>query len=217
MAALKIQNHSKTNVQILSIGCSNESNLQSLSGTLSQCRIRIPELHPFVRVIPYRSILNLFIHGEIDVLVGFQDDIPIRDGVVYQELASVPICCAVPRDHPLARKKELSEAELLSENIILCNSYEIPTKAANIQNRLGNKFLPDSSYYCENLQVMLSLVKAGYGFAILPDRASMDPGLVFIPLAGYPPMSYGIFHKHASKNPLLKKFLSIVKPLNQES
>lgn len=210
IASLKIQNHTKTNVQIISIGCSNESNLLALSGTLHQCRLQIPELHPFIRIIPFRAILNLFIHGEIDILFGFKDDIPMRDGVIYKELARMPVCCAVPSGHPFSSKNEIYKEELFSENIIICNSYEIPSKAAGIQNRLENRFLPDCAYYCENLQVMLSLVRAGYGFAVLPDKSSVDPGITYIPLAGQNPISYGIFYKNTSKNPLIKKFLSIV-------
>lgn len=210
IASIKIQNHTKSNVQILSIGCSNESNLISLSKILYQCRLQLPELHPFVRVIPYRSILNLFIHGEIDILFGFKDDIPMRDGVIYKELTRIPICCAVPSNHPYSRKKELSEKELLSENIIICNSYEIPSQVANIQNRLENKFLPDSTYYCENLQVMLSLIRAGYGCAVLPDGASVDSQITYVPLSENTLISYGIFYKKTLKTPLIKNFISMV-------
>lgn len=210
IASLKIHNHTKSNIQVISIGCSNESNLIHLSALLHQCRLQIPELHPFVRVIPYRSILNLFIHGEIDVLFGFKDDIPVRDGVIYKELIRIPICCVVPSVHPYSQKDMITEADMLSENIIICNSYEIPSKAANIQNHLENKFLPDCAYYCENLQVMLALVKAGYGFAILPDKASVDSDLTFVPLSGYDPISYRIFYKSPCKNPLIKKLISIV-------
>lgn len=211
IAALKIQNHTQANIQIISIGCSNESHLIPLSSILEQCRQQLPELHPFIRVIPYRSILNLFIHGEIDVLFGFKDDIPMRNGVVYKELAKIPICCVLPDNHPYSHKKMIHENELLSENMIICNSFEIPSKVANVQNHLENKFLPGSSYYCENLQVMLTLVKAGYGFAILPDKASMDSAFTFIPLSEYPSISYGIFYMEDAQNPMIRKFISIVR------
>lgn len=210
LASLKIQNHTKSNIQIISIGCSNESNLISLSRILDQCRLKIPELHPFVRVIPSRSILNLFIHGEIDVLFGFKDDIPIRDGIVYKELTRIPLCCVLPESHPYSGKQEVNEEELLSENIIVCNSYELPAKAAEIQNRLENRFFPESTYHCENMQVMLCLVKAGYGFALLPDGASIDPQITFIPLSGQAPISYGIFYKKSCRVSLIKKFISVV-------
>ncbi|MDO4305532.1 MAG: LysR family transcriptional regulator [Eubacteriales bacterium] len=210
IAALKIQNHTKANVQIITIGCSSESNLIYLSRLLYQCRLQIPEIHPFVRVIPSRSILNLFIHGDIHVLFGFQDDIPVQEGVIYKELIRIPICCAIRSDHPFAKKEEISESELLSENIIICNSYEIPSNVASIQNRLENQHLPCSVYYCESIQVMLSLVKAGYGLALLPDGASVDAEITYVPLSGYAPLSNGIFYKKGAKNSLVKKFTSIV-------
>lgn len=210
MASLKIHNHAKSNIQILSIACNNESNLIYLSKVLHKCRLQFPELHPFLRVIPHRSILNLFIHGEIDILFGFQDDVPMRNGIIYKELTKIPICCALPTGHPYSNNKELDEKELFSESIIICNSYEIPSKTASIQNRLEHQFLPESTYYCENLQVMLSFIRAGYGFAILPNGASVDSEITYIPLSGYKPLSYGIFYKNTAKNSLLKKFISAI-------
>lgn len=210
MASLKVHNHEKSNVQIISIACSNEANLIHLSGPLSICRQQMPELHPFFRIIPHRSIVNLFIHGDIDVLFGFKDDIPIRNGIVYKELNKIRICCAVPSEHPFAQKKEVYERELYSENIIICNSYEIPSNVANIQNRLENQFLPESTYYCENLQVMLSFIRAGYGFAVLPEGTSIDPEITYVPLSGSSPISHGVFYKKAPKNPLVNKFISTV-------
>lgn len=210
IASLKIHKHAESHIQIISIACNNESHLIHLSKALYQCRLQMPELHPFLRVIPHRSILNLFLHGEIDILFGFQDDVPMRDGIIYRELTKIPVCCAISTEHPYANKEEINEKELLAENLIICNSYEIPSKAAIIQSRLECQFLPDSTYYCENLQVMLSLIRAGYGFAILPNGASVDSGITYIPLSGMNPLSYGIFYKNTPKNPLIKKFISAI-------
>lgn len=210
MASLKVHNREKSNIQIISIACSNESDLIHLSKTLARCRIQMPELHPFFRIIPHRSIVNHFIHGDIDILFGFKDDIPIRNGILYKELNKIRICCAVPTGHPFSQKTEISEKELYSENIIICNSYEIPSKAANIQTRLENQFLPESAYYCENLQVMLAFIKAGYGFAVLPEGTSVDPEITYVPLSGSSPVSHGIFYKKTPKNPFVSRFISTV-------
>lgn len=215
IASLKVHNHRKSNIEILSIACSNESNLIYLSKTLSRCRQQMPELHPFLRIIPHRSIVNLFFHGEIDILFGAKDDIPIRNGIFYKELNKIRICCAVPTGHPFSQKDEISEKELYSENIIICNSYEIPTKAANIQNRLEHQFLPECTYYCENLQVMLTFIKAGYGFAVLPEGTSIDSEIAYVPLAGSSTISHGIFYKKSSKNPLINKFISTIQHKNK--
>lgn len=210
VASLRMRTHSQSNIHILSIGCSNEASLLSLDGVLRRCRTQMPQLHPFIRVIPYRSILTLFIHGEIDVIFGFRDDLPGHDGIFYRELAQIPICCAVSSAHPYAAKSELPEEVLFSESFILCNSYEIPSGISGIQNRLEKKFLPGHVYYCENLQVMLSLVRTGYGIAVLPEATSTDPETVYVPLAGSSPLSYGVFYKNVGKNPLVRQFISIV-------
>lgn len=209
-ASLKLQNHTKSSIQILSIACSNEANLIYLTEILARCRQQLPGIHPFLRIIPHRSLLNLFIHGEIDILFGFQDDIPQRDGITYRELVKIPVCCAFRADHPCAAREEITEQELYAESIIVCNSFEIPSEVAGIQNRLNHRFMPDSSYYCENLQVMLSLVRAGYGFCVLPDGASVDSEIAYVPLAQTSPISYGVFYKDASRNPLIRSFLSLL-------
>ena len=60
------------------------------------------------------------------------------------------------------------------------------------------------------VKVMLSLVRTGYGIAVLPEATSIDPETVYVPLAGSSPLSYGVFYKNAGKNPLVRQFISIV-------
>ena len=208
MASQKLKSHSESNIQILSIGCKNETDLSILTEILYRCREKLPEIHPFLRIIPTRSILNLLIHGEIDILFGFSDDIPIREDLHYYELAQLPICCALPAGHPLSAKQKITENDLLQENIVICNSYEIPLQVANIQNHLSHQFLPNTTYYCENLQAMLAIIKAGYGFGILPETPSDDADIIYVPLDQDFSLSYGIFYKDISKNPTLKKFVT---------
>ena len=77
VAEQKIQRHQSTNIQVLTIGCQNEANLDLLCKVLKSCKQQIPELYPFLKVIPHRSILNLFYQDELDLLFGFQEDIQI--------------------------------------------------------------------------------------------------------------------------------------------
>ena len=212
-ATAKIKNHEQSNVQILSIGCSNEADMMLLSKVLGKCRKQIPEIHPFLRIIPHRAILNLFIHGEIDVLFAFKDDIPMRTGFHYKELTKMKICCAVPAFHSFARYNTITKEDIITENIIICNSYEIPSKIDNIQHQIDHLFTHESIYYCENLQVVITLIKAGYGLAILPENVSNDTDIVYIPLQKTAPISYGIFYKEKSNNPICREFISITKEL----
>ena len=210
VAEQKIQRHQSTNIQVLTIGCQNEANLDLLCKVLKSCKQQIPELYPFLKVIPHRSILNLFYQDELDLLFGFQEDIPIKNDTVYKELFQIPLCCIVPASHPYAGRPELAKEELYLENIVVCNSYAIPARVAEMQNQISQHILPESTYMCENLQVLLTLVRAGYGCSVLPLMNFVNADIRGIPLKDSESLSYGIFFKKSSHSPLLKKFISIV-------
>lgn len=209
-ASQKIQRHHSSNIRVLTIGCINEAILDLLCNVLKSCRAQIPELYPFLRVIPHRSILGLFYQGEIDLLFGFQDDIPVKNDMVYKELFQIPLCCIVPDTHPYADKSELAKEELYLENIVVCNSYAIPLRAAEMQNRIAQHIPPESTYLCDNLQALLTLVRAGYGCSILPKMNFISPDIRIIPITDSEPLSYGIFYKKSISSSLLNKFISII-------
>ena len=210
IAGQKLQRHQSTNMQVLTIGCQNEANLDLLCRILKSCRDQMPELYPFLKVIPHRSILNLFYQDELDLLFGFQGDIPIKSDTVYKELFRIPLCCIVPDAHPYGARSELSKEELYLENIVVCNSYAIPSSVAEMQNQISQHILPESTYVCENLQVLLTLVRAGYGCSVLPQMNFVNTDIRAIPLKDSEPLSYGLFFKKSSQSPLLKKFNAIV-------
>lgn len=210
VAEQKIQHHQSINIQVLTIGCQNEANLDLLCKVLKLCRQQMPELYPFLKVIPHRSILNLFYQDELDLLFGFQDDIPVKKNTIYKELFQVPLCCIVPTSHPYAKRPELTKEELYLENIVVCNSYAIPAKVAEMQNQISQHILPESTYICENLQVLLTLVRAGYGCSVLPLMNFINSDICAVPLKNGEPLSYGFFFKKHSQTPLLKEFVSIV-------
>lgn len=207
----KVKNHSEANIQVISIGYTNETNPTLITQLLKQCKEQLPEIHPFLHIVSPRLLLNMLIHDQIDVLFGFKDDIPMRENFLYYELAQISVCCILPSGHPLSQKEELSEDELLSENIVICDSREIPSQIASVQNLISHRFSPNSIYYCENLQSMQALIKAGYGIGILPETFFTDATLSYVPLKQDISLSYGVFYKNISKKPILKKFLSLIK------
>lgn len=207
----KIQHQVETNIQVISIGYTDEADPSLMVQLLERCREQLPEIHPFFRIVPSRLLLNMLIHDEIDILFSFKDDIPMRENFVYYELAQIPVCCVLPSGHHLSQKEELTEKDLLSESLVICNSHEIPSQVASIQNLLGNQLSPNCTYYSENLQAMFTLIKAGYGIGIFPEMPSTDTALAYVPLNHDYSLSYGVFYKSNSKNPVLKRFLSLIK------
>lgn len=65
---------------------------------------------------------------------------------------------------------------------------------------------------CESPEAAAILVKAGYGIAIqaglsIPD----DDSLTYIPIEGLPLLSFGAYYKTLRGNPLLKRFIELLK------
>ena len=210
LAARKIKEHAETDIQFIAIGYTDEADPSLMVYLLRQCREKLPDIHPFLRIVPSRLLLNMLINDEIDILFGFKDDILMRKNLVYHELAQIPVCCVLPAAHPLACKEELSEKDLLAENLVVCNSHELPSQAALIQSALSTRFPADHIYYSESLQAMLTLIKAGCGIGISPEMPADETSLVYIPLKKHNPLSYGIFYKKTSKSTVLKRFLSLM-------
>lgn len=213
LASKKLKKHATAAVQVLSIGCAKDTILTPLTPLLRKCRQELPEIHPFLRVLPSRVAMNLFFHDELDILFGFRENFPIPDDVLYKELAKIPICCAVPTTHPLACSETLTEKELLAEHIVICNSYEIPAPISNIQNNFAHQVPPNSMYFCEDMQALRSLLKAGYGIGIQPQPTLHDPDITYVPLEPGITLSYGIFYKTDTNNPILRKFIALLKTL----
>lgn len=216
VAAAKIKYHSKSNLQLLTIGFSSDINCILFTGLLKRCRQLFPELYPVLHVIPHRAILGLFFAGNIDIMFSFKDDVPSRAGISYLELSRTPICCAVSSAHPYAAKTEIQVSELYTEHMILCDSYSLPSQAANLQNKMKQHFLPESIYYCENPNAMLTLIKAGYGFGILPEINTGDSEICAIPFVPEETVSFGLFYNENVSSPVVKEFLSIIRKLTKE-
>ncbi|MBP3488049.1 MAG: LysR family transcriptional regulator [Roseburia sp.] len=215
-ATERIKRHSASNAQPLAIGFASDMNCVLFADLLKVCHERFPELYPILRIIPHRAIFSLFFQGDIDVMFDFKDNAPARTGISYIEFVRTPVCCVVPSGHRFSGKKEIREHELYDERLILCNSYSLPPQATDLQNRLKRHFLPETICYCDNPNVLLTLVKAGYGFGILPRLNIQDPEMCAIPFAEEPSVSFGLFYNEERTDPTVDQFLSILHDLKKE-
>lgn len=209
-ATKKIQQHADTNMQSLSIGCTNETDLILVSKILKRCKGEMPRLHPLLKIVSHKFILNLFFGDGIDILFAFKNSVPSKEGIAYRELFQAPVCCAFSSAHPFARKKEISETELYSQCMVVCNSYAVPPETMSLQNSVSRHIAPNRIYYCDNLNAMLTLVHSDYGFAILPEIKSPNAEICYVPFADKASVSYGIFYKEPFQNALIKDFIRFI-------
>lgn len=195
-AAAKVHHGYQGSLPVLSIGCYDSVDLTCIPNLLRRLRKVLPNVRPDIHVVPHRYILDQLLGGSLDVMLGFREDMPLVPGISYQELAELACCCVVPAGHPFAEKAEITEEELLTEALIACTAFAIPSSMLHLQERLQSRFAPSSVCFCDRVQVAASLIRAGFGFAILPElKLNPDTSLVSISIVGTTPSSYGLFYR----------------------
>jgi DNA-binding transcriptional LysR family regulator len=212
IAATKAKQHLSTEVDLLSIGCCIGSDLDFFTNILLKCRQKLPDVHPYLRIVPHKHIVNLFMENQLDLVFGYKEDLYEKSDVKYMELFETYICCVVSAAHPYANRTSIRLDELHGEKIVVCNSPDLPLGVFQIQRQMEQLFLLSDTYYCDDITIALSLIRAEYGFAVLPDlQSEVYSDIVCIPIEDLQPLSYGIYYKKSSlTNPTVKKFLSII-------
>lgn len=121
--------------------------------------------------------------GEIDV--GVMREIREYAGLSIVPLVLEPLRLAVPKTHPLASRKQVSLAELRSENFVMFPRSSISFLHDHIHRLCHDAgFTPHVVEEAMQFATILGLVSSNAGLAIVPEsiRAIQLPNVAFIPL-----------------------------------
>lgn len=194
----------------LGIGCRNFVELQFLRPVLARMRRELPQIDPVVRLIPFASLENLLEEEDVQVISCFKDSAPRK--AVYQELLQCSIVYVCAPDHPLAGESVLTVRQMREgHKIAVCPPTVHPPALLAAQNRVISGLESEQVMFCDNLEIVYTLVEAGYAAALLPDMPlARQPGLKYIPVTEFPTLSYGVSYLRSALNPSLRQFLSIL-------
>lgn len=212
----RLSEHHQDYIQTFAIGCHSPSELNLIAPALKQLYQNFPMLHPDLRMIPFPALRNMLEEEAIDVMIGFRDEKINLASVTYIELAQSQIACALPKEHPLADKKQLTLKELNEEPVVLCEPDRCAEAIAQLQGQLLASHSPSQLYFGENLECTLTFTKAGIGVSLLPNLPFMhQEGLTYVPLENESTISFGLYYKTSFNSPILKTFIQILKELCQ--
>ncbi len=201
--------------QRLGIGCRNFIELRLLSPILNRLRTEIPNLIPILRLIPFASLEHLLEEGDVQVLLSMEESAPTK--AVYRELTRCPLACICAEGHPLASHQSLTLQQLREGGrIATCPPSIYPPALFAVQSQVVSGRNPDQMMFCDNLEIVYTLVESGYAFAVMPDfPMARLPGLRYIPLPEFTPLSFGAVYPNENKSPSLRLFLSYLEALMQ--
>ena len=194
----------------LGIGCRNTAELHLLRPVLARLHEEEPDLLPMIRLIPFDSLNNLLQEGDIELMASFQEVAP-KNGT-YREFLQCPIVCVCGEEHPLARHAQLTLEQLKGAGQMAAGRPPIcPPSLFSIQAQLVMARGPGQVIFCETHEVVYTLVETGYAFAVMFDFPQIRvPGLRYIPMPEFAPLSFGTTHLSTARSPILRRFLALL-------
>ncbi len=167
-----------------------------LPRVLIACRAQYPDLQVEILEDFRSSLTTAVIEGAVDmaiVSILSQDE-----RLNHEPLLAEPLVLALPPDHWLVQKPEISIGDLKRESFILLG--EASSLAFKVKRFLGdNHFDPTIVARCAQMKTVKSLVSCGLGVSIIPKMTvgSPDEGsLVFRSLADANPMRDLVMIRH---------------------
>ncbi|MDH1177227.1 LysR family transcriptional regulator [Achromobacter mucicolens] len=156
-----------------------------LSALLARCREEEPEIEIRLSEVPLADQLRGLRSG--DFSIGFAHTAEVGDDIVTEPLWHDPLVVAVPARHPLLSHKAVPLHQLAIYPLVLCD----PQACEGYHRELARLLRPlerppDVAEHVSSLDMMLTLVGAGYGVGFITETriaACLRPDVVIRPLA----------------------------------
>jgi LysR family hydrogen peroxide-inducible transcriptional activator len=154
---------------------------------LERCKEEYPNLVVHTREDFRVPLSRAVADGELDLAIV---SLPVQDlRLSIESLFREPLLLVVGRNHPLAKKREVSAHDLAHETFILLGDSS--SLATQIQRFCGDHdFEPNIGHRCAQVATVRELVAAGMGISILPQVAHAEDDhktLVYRKLSGRAP------------------------------
>lgn len=120
--------------------------------------------------------------------------------------------CVCSETHPLAGNESLLVEQLADAgHIAVWRPPICPPALFSIQSRAVAARSPDQVLFCDNQDVVGTLVETGDAFAVMADfPAARREGLCYIDLPEFEPMTFGALYLAGNRNPGLRRFLQLL-------
>lgn len=205
---------------------SSEHTVRVGTSLLFKCRLlpdiwsrisnQCPDLKMEILPLPEKS-------SRLESLAALGADYDIREGIYsnaslvgrsgFLELGRSPICCAVSKNHRLAKEKMLTMEDLNGEYLVMPiegASYEIDAFREELKSKYPTVQIMDSSYYGADTFTLCEVNP--YILITQPVYSDIHSNLVTIPLKTDYTLPYGLMYAF-HPTPATEKFIAAIKQL----
>ncbi|RGY96934.1 LysR family transcriptional regulator [Clostridium sp. AM58-1XD] len=208
----RLSNQPEDQVIPFHIGCPGSFIYSILPGPLKKLTEDMPQIHPVIRMLPSQVLQSQLLEESLHVMFGFYEESTRKKAGTFLPLMKAPAVCVMTPEHSLAQKDILCQEDLNKGKMIICDPHRnFPELSSANAAIIGTRPVSDM-YFCDTPTCAVTLIKAGLGFAILPDILPVrEPGLCYIHVKGLPVLSFGLYYKKIKTHPALKTFIEIMK------
>ncbi len=174
-----------------------------------------PDLRLYIREVAPRDLRGDLLAGSLDVILT---QLPEEGAdLTTQRLFREPLLLAMPEDHPLAAKEEVTEADLAGQNVLsLGPDYAMHAQIAALCQQHGGIMARD--YEGTSLDAIRQMVGMGMGVALLPRlyaRSEIDSrssNVIVRPFRRSPVMrSIGLVWRKAANAATFERLSDVIK------
>lgn len=181
---------------ILRIGLMCTIGPRPLARFLSGFSAQLSDLEYVITDLARDNLAKKLLDGECDVaLVGAEID---SQRIRHHQLYTEPMVMACAQDHALARRKEISTAEIAQQPYV--DRLQCEFRETFLTEAHRNGFQPEFAGRSDREEWAQALVAAGLGVTLLPARSVVVPGLRLVP----------------ATDPYLERNVSIAVPIGRE-
>ncbi|MBN35691.1 MAG: LysR family transcriptional regulator [Rhodospirillaceae bacterium] len=144
--------------------------------------------HPAIRVRPHeldlRAVQDGLRRGRFELALTY--DLNLAPDIDFEAVVTVPLYAALPADHRLAQRSEVSLADLEGEALVLLGLPDSRDHFLSVFSEANIE--PVIAYETRSFEMVRGLVANGYGYSVLHSRAphhrALDgSALVTVPLS----------------------------------
>lgn len=210
LSKAQVKQCSRERPSFLSIGCRGVGDLKLMTPALDMLRREGKRVLPLLKLVPVSALDNLLMEGEVQMILSFKETAP--QNCTFRPMLDCPLVCVCREDHPLAAMEDTDVESLKTADMLAsCPPPVCPPSLFAMQGQLVTTRAPDQVVFCENQEVLLTMVETGYAFALAVDIPPLRrPGLKYIPLKGCEPLPFGAVYLRSRSDAALRLFLNLL-------
>lgn len=210
LSKAQVKQCSRERPSFLSIGCRGVGDLKLMTPALDMLRREGKRVLPLLKLVPISALDNLLMEGEVQMILSFKETAP--QNCTFRPMLDCPLVCVCREDHPLAAMEDTDVESLKTADMLAsCPPPVCPPSLFAMQGQLVTTRAPDQVVFCENQEVLLTMVETGYAFALAVDIPPLRrPGLKYIRLKGCEPLPFGAVYLRSRSDAALRLFLNLL-------